>query len=97
MKDSTWLKLLGHSNLFYARATRAITNHTPIDEYGLRFFPKENFNYPCRLYPIKLRCYILHEYKIFNNYWNSNREFLSYFVMFLEFNPNVFSFHKEIT
>jgi len=46
MKGSAWLKLLGYSNSLCVRATRAITNHTPIGKYCLRFFSKENFNCP---------------------------------------------------
>ena len=34
-KGSPWLQAFGHSNSLYARAMRAITNHTPIDEYHL--------------------------------------------------------------
>jgi len=81
MKGGAWFKLLGHSNSLYARATRAITNHTPIDKYYLRFFSKENFNCLCKSYPIESRHYILHECRRFNNYWNPNREFLSHFVV----------------
>ena len=32
-KDSPWLKFFGHSNLLCTRATRAIVNHAPIEEY----------------------------------------------------------------
>ena len=31
-KDSAWLELFEHSNLLYARTTRAITNHAPIGD-----------------------------------------------------------------
>jgi len=47
--------------LLYARVTSANTNHTPIREYCLRFFSKENFNCLYKIYPIKSRCHILHE------------------------------------
>ena len=57
----SWLKLIGHSNLLCAKATRAIVNHALIGEYRLYFFPKENFKCPCGHYPIKLRHYILHK------------------------------------
>ena len=53
IKDRSWLKHFDHSNLLCARATRAITNHTPIGKYRLRFFPRENFSCPCELYPIE--------------------------------------------
>ena len=97
MKDGPWLKQIGHSNSLCARATRVITNHTPIGEYKLRFFPRENFSYPCRTYPIESRHHILHEYRRYSNYWNPNRESLSHFASFLKYNPRAFSFHKEIT
>ena len=43
-KEGPWLQAFGHSNLLYACASRAITNHTPIGEYRLRFFPRKEFN-----------------------------------------------------
>jgi len=55
MKDSSWLKKISHSNSLYARATRAITNHASIEEYRLRFFPRENFSCLCRTYSIESR------------------------------------------
>jgi len=54
-KDRSWLKLIGHLNSLCAHAMRAITNHTPISEYRLRFFPREEFRCPCGRYPIKSR------------------------------------------
>jgi len=52
IKDRLWLKHFGHSSSLCARATRAITNHTPIGEYRLRFFPREDFSCLCGFYPI---------------------------------------------
>jgi len=52
-KESPWLQIFGHSNLLCARTTRAITNHAPIGEYQLRFFPNEKFKCPCKNYPIE--------------------------------------------
>lgn len=97
IKDSSWLKYFSHSNLLCVRASRAITNYAPTSKYRLRFFPKEDFSYPCGQYPIKIRCHILHECKIFNKYWNLRRDSISHFVMFLELNPNVFMFPEPIT
>jgi len=37
-KGGSWLKFFGYSNSLYTRAIRAITNHTFIKEYQLRFF-----------------------------------------------------------
>ena len=39
-KESLQIKHFRYSNLLYARATRAITNHTFIGEYCLKFFPR---------------------------------------------------------
>ena len=91
-KGGSWLKLIGHLNLLCAHATRAITNHTPIGEYRLRFFLREEFRCPCGHYLIESRRHILHECVRFNGYWNPRRDSYSHFVMFLELNPNAFSF-----
>jgi len=41
-KGGSWLKHFDHSNLLCARVIRAITNHTSIGKYYLRFFPQED-------------------------------------------------------
>ena len=97
IKGGPWLQHFGHSNSLYARASRAITNHTPTGEYRLRFFPREEFRCSCGHYPIESRCHILHECKRFNEYWNPRRDLVAHFVMFLELNPNVFAFPNAIT
>jgi len=94
-KEGPWLQLVGHSNSLCARATRAITNHAPIGEYRLRFFPNEDFSCPCKEYPIESRRHILFECKRFNGYWNSRRDTLKHFVMFLNANPNAFAFNDS--
>ena len=43
LKEDTWFKHIRHSNSLCVHITRAITNHTLISEYHLRFFPKELF------------------------------------------------------
>ena len=91
-----WLKFIGHSNLLYARVTRAIINHTPIGKYRLCFLPKEDFKCSCGLYPIELRYHILYECQRFNNYWNPKRDSLSHFILFLEFNSSAFAFNNVI-
>jgi len=53
IKDRLWLKHFGYSNSLCARATRLITNHAPIGEYRLRFFPREDFSCPYGLYTIE--------------------------------------------
>ena len=91
-KGGPWLQIFGHSNLLYACATRAITNHAPIGEYRLRFFPNEEFKCLYGNYPIESRRHILYECTRFNGYWNPRRNSLSHFVMFLIANPNAFAF-----
>jgi len=49
-KEGPQIKYFGHSNSLYTRAIKAITNHTPIGEYQLRFFLRKEFSCPCRLY-----------------------------------------------
>ena len=92
IKGSPWLQAFGSSNSLCACTTRAITNHTPIGEYRLRFFPKEDFKYSCSLYPIETRRHILYEYTRYNGYWNPRRDLLYHFVMFLSANPLAFTF-----
>ena len=76
---------------------RAIINYTPIREYWLRFFPKEDFKCLCRDYPIEMKCYILFDYKRYNEYWNPRRDTIGHFTLFLEFNSNAFTFEESIT
>jgi len=95
IKSSLWLQHFGHSNLLYTRATRAIVNHAPIGKYRLRFFPKENFSYPCSLYPIESQWHILYDCRRFNNYWNPRRDSIGHFILFLEFNSRAFSFKED--
>ena len=64
-KKGSWLKVFSHSN---SLCMHTITNYAPIGEYRLRFFLRKKFKCPCRLYPIKSRHYILHEYGRFNGY-----------------------------
>jgi len=68
MKSDLWLKLIDYSNSLYTRVIRAITNYMLIEEYQLRFFPKENFNCLYKSYPIESRCHILHECRKYNKY-----------------------------
>ena len=86
------LQAFGQSNILYAYTTRAITNHASIREYRLRFFSKKEFKCLYGVYPIKSRRHILHNCSRFNSYWNLRRDSLSYFVMFLKTNSNVFAF-----
>ena len=90
-REESWLKYFSHSNLLYTRATRAIVNHAPIEEYHLCFFPNKDFSCSCKNYIIESRYHILHNYRRFNNYWNLRRDIISYFVSFIEFNKNEFT------
>ena len=47
VKEGLWLKVFGHLNSLCAYTTRAITNHAPISEFRLRFFPREEFKCLC--------------------------------------------------
>ena len=47
IKGELWLKVFDHSNSLCTHATRAITNHAPIGEFKLRFFPREEFKCLC--------------------------------------------------
>ena len=74
-----------------------ITNHAPIGDYKLRFFPRKNFSCLCRLYSIESRRYILYKCRRFNKYWNPRRDLISYFILFLKFNSKVFAFANSVT
>ena len=52
-KGGPWLQAFSHSNTLCACVVRAITNHTPIGEYRLRFFPGTDISCPCSNYPIE--------------------------------------------
>ena len=95
-KGESWLKIFSHSNTLYVCALWAITNHTPIGEYRLRFFPREEFKCPCSSYPIKTRHHILYECNRFNRYWNPRRDFLGHLTIFLVANLSAFAFTDNI-
>ena len=94
-KEGLWLKFFGYSNSLCIRASRVITNHTPIGEYKIRFFPREDFSCLYGSYSIESRCHILYKCRRFNNYWNSRRDSISHFVLFLEFNLSAFAFCND--
>jgi len=96
IKGSPWFQSFSHSNSLCAQATRAITNHAPIGEYCLQFFPNEEFKCPCSNYPIETRRHILYECTCHNGYWNPRRDLLSHFIMFLIANPRAFAFINNI-
>ena len=77
VKGGPWLQAFGQSNSLCMCMMRAITNHAPIGEYRLRFFPREEFKCPCGMYSIESRRHILHNCSRFNGYWNLRRDSLS--------------------
>ena len=89
-KDNAWLKHFGFSNSLCACITRLITNHAPIGEYRLRFFPNEPFTCPCSIFPIETRAYILHGCVWYTKLWNPKWKSLKDILTFLEFNPFCF-------
>jgi len=92
IKGGLWLQAFGYLNSLCAQATRAITNHALIREYCLRFFPNEDFSCPCGNFPIESRRHVLYDCKRHNGYWNSRRDSLCHFVLFLIANPKAFVF-----
>jgi len=91
-RGSLWLQAFSHSNSLCTCAVRTITNHAPIGEYRLRFFPNMEFACPYNNYPIKLRRHILYKCQRFNGYWNPRKNTLKHFTMFLTANLNAFAF-----
>ena len=91
-KGGAWLKHFGSSNSLCAQVTRLVTNHTPISEYKLEFFPKESIACSCSDYPIEMRKHILFECPQYRKSWNLKGESLKDILTFLEFNPGAFCF-----
>ena len=75
---------------------RMIINYTLIDEYRLKFFPKESIACSCSNYSIKIRRYILFECLRFTKCWNSKKESIIDIIIFLEFNPEAFYFQNNV-
>jgi len=96
-KGSSWLKICGCSNILTACLTRLITNHAPIGEYRLRFFPKEPCSCPCKKAEIKMRQHLLFNCNRFKKSWNPKREPILDILTFLELNPGAFSFQDSVT
>ena len=83
VKGSSWLQYFSHSNSLCTRATRATINHAPIGKYWLRIFSRNDFSYSCGMDPIETRKHILHKCSKFNKYWNSKRDTIIHFALFL--------------
>ena len=91
MKGSVWFKLIGHSDSLYVKVTKAITNYAFIGKYG--FFPKKTLNVYTEhilsnlgiIFFISIENIIIIE------------ALYGIFTAFLEFNPEVFFLHEEIT
>ena len=82
-KGRIWLRHFSHSNLLCARALRAIVNYVLTGKHCLRFFLNKTFHCLCGSYLIKTRHHILHDCKCFNSYWNTRRDSISHFILFL--------------
>ena len=54
------MKFCSTLNSLYVCITRLITNHIPIGEYRLKFFPKKSIVYLWDKYPIEIRRHILY-------------------------------------
>jgi len=55
IKRGPWLQYFSYLNSLCACFTRAIMNHALIGKYQLKFFPSEEFVFPCSFYPIESR------------------------------------------
>jgi len=71
MKGDTWFKLMGYFNSLCVRVTRAITKHTPISEYHLRFFSKVSSSQTVDLV-----------FLYFHSYFSFSFQFIFYFFYF---------------
>jgi len=96
-KSRAWLKHFGLSSSLCACITRLITNHAPIGEYRLQFFPNESLVCSCGNSFIEIRAHILHECVQYKKSWNPKQESLKDILTFLEFNPGAFCFQEGIT
>jgi len=94
-KGGAWLKHYSLSNSLCVCLTRVITNHSPIGEYRLMFFPKEFIACPYSNYPIETRRHILLNCLCYTKCWNLRRESIMDILMFLEFNPKAFCFQDS--
>jgi len=83
-KGGLWIEHFSFSNSLCAQATQAITNHTPIGEYQLRFFPREKFSCLYRSYPIELKYHIFYNCQWYNKYSNPMRDMIGQFGSFLK-------------
>jgi len=86
------MKYFRSSNSLYAHIARLVTNHVPIGEYRLQFFPKELIAYPCGNYSIEIRRYIFFECPQYKKSYNPKRELLKDIITFLELNSGSFCF-----
>ena len=92
IKGGPWMQAFKHLNSLCTWAIKAITNHAPIEEYHLRYFPNKDFSCPCSDFLIESRRHVLFDCKRHNGYWNPWRDSLCHFVLFLIVNPKAFAF-----
>ena len=96
-KGGAQLKHFSFSNSLCTQVTRLITNHAPIGEYRIRFFPNEPSSCLCGQAPLKTRDHILHNYERYQQLWNPKQDSLKNILTFLDFNPGMFCFQEGIT
>ena len=96
-KGGAWLKHFSLSNSLCTRVTRLITNHAPIGEYRIGFFPNEPSSCPCGQASLETRDHILHNCERYQQSWNPKRDSLKDILTFLDSNPGAFCFQEGIT
>jgi len=96
-KGGAWLKHFSLSNSLCARVTRLITNHAPIGEYRIGFFPNEPSSCPCGQVSLETRDHILHNCERYQQSWNPKQDSLKDILTFLDSNPGAFCFQEGIT
>ena len=95
-KSGSWLTHIGQSVTLCARATRAILNHAPIEEYRQRFFSAKCIQCPCG------HCQVETQQHIFANCFRFAHSPLidpspsiKDFVDFLKEHPSAFAFFSQ--
>ena len=92
----SWLSHFGQSVTLCARATRAILNYAPIEEYRQCFFPAECTQCPCSYCQVKTRWHIFANCSRFAHSPLTDPSLLvKDFVDFLKEHPNAFAFPPQ--
>ena len=95
-KDGSWLPYIGQLVTLCARATRAILNHVPIEEYKQRFFPAECTQCPCGHCQVETRWHIFANCPRFaHSPLIDPSPSVKNFVDFLKEHPGTFAFSPQ--